>query len=119
MSGLGGTTLCGGLGGIELRGELVVDGELDRSGLSGGRYPEVALHFLVESRAEVGAVVGDDACAVGNPLQRAGLARHDEQLGVVGALNGESVWNVPFLFDVGHVEVNLITHIDALDVVGH
>src|SRR5262245_28982 len=55
------------------------------------RDPDVSLHLLVERRAEVGAVEGEDPDLLGRPGDSAGLARHHQELGVVRAGDREAV----------------------------
>src|SRR5512145_1967116 len=58
------------------------------------RHPDVALHLLVERRAEIGAVEWEDPHPRRHPRHRAGLARHHEQLGAVEAGDREAVRDV-------------------------
>src|SRR5262245_8739776 len=83
------------------------------------RHPDVTLHLLVQRRAEVGAVEGEDAGPFGQPQDRARLAGHHEQLGVVCAGYRKAMRHVPVLLQVGDVEVHRVAYLDALDVVGH
>src|SRR3989304_4414872 len=61
----------------------------------------VPLHLLMQRRTEVGAVHRIDAGLARDPLERAGLARHDEQLAILGAPDGEAVRHIPVLLEVG------------------
>src|SRR5512134_1363326 len=58
----------------------LVPGERDAAAPRGD--PDVALHLLVQRRAEVGAVERVDAHRLRHPHQRPRGARHDEELGV-------------------------------------
>ena len=73
----------------------------------------------MQCTAEVGAVECQDAYAIGNPFQRACFSGHNQQLCIVVAFDSETVWDIPFLFDVCYMEVNLIAHLNAFDVIGN
>src|SRR5512143_2489034 len=87
-------------------------------GRSRRRHADIALHLLVECRAEVRAVERIDAGAFGNPLQRARITRLEDQLGVGHTKHREPVQDVPVLLDVGDVEVDRVTDLYALEIVG-
>src|ERR1051325_4281462 len=71
----------------------------------------------MKRRAEIRAVERVYASVLGNPPDRAGLARLHDQLGVLVAEHREAVQDVPILFDVGDVEVDRVTLLNTLDVV--
>src|SRR5690348_13567229 len=81
----------------ELRCRLVAHLGDERHGRTNRRNPDVALHLLVQRRAEVGAVERVDADVVRYPAERARFSRGDDQLRVVVAEHRETVEDVPIL----------------------
>src|SRR5512145_41974 len=77
-------------------------------------HPDVALHLLMERRAEVSAVEREHADLRRHPHDRAGLARHHEQLGAVEAGEREAVRDVPVLLEIRDVEEHRVADLDAL-----
>src|SRR5574344_751581 len=71
----------------------------------------------MQSATEVGAIEWNNTNAVWNPLQCACFTRHYENLSIGIALYSKSVRNIPFLLQIGNMEINLIANLYTFDVV--
>src|SRR5665213_2475739 len=83
----------------------------------GCRHSDISLHFLMQRRAEVGAVEGINSRRLWYPLQRSGLARRECHARSSRTEDGEAMSDVPVLLDVGDVEVHCVTELDTFQVV--
>src|SRR6185437_11528039 len=81
------------------------------------RYPNVSLHFLVQRRAEIGAVERIDTSCLRHPSHRSGLAWRKSDTRRIGTEHCEAVRDVPVLFDVGDVEVHGVAELYAFQIV--
>src|SRR5690606_31389318 len=91
--------------------------ELNRYIAIGRRDPDVSGHFLVECRAKVGTVERIDTRLFWQPFQRLRFAWHNEYLRIAGTLDSETVWYVPILFQVCHMEIDFIADTHPFNII--
>src|SRR5690606_8451295 len=72
------------------------------------RHSDITRHFLMECRAEVGAIEGKYANLLRFPKKRSGLPWHDKQFRIRCSLDRKPMRHIPVLLHVSHVEVHLV-----------
>src|SRR6476620_9395579 len=82
------------------------------------RHAHVSLHLLVQRRAEISAVEGEDSNHCRNPLECARLTRGYYHPGRGCAHHTEAMHDVPVLLDVRDMEVHSVPELHALETVG-
>ena len=78
--------------------------KLKRHITTGWRHPQIALHLLVQRRTEIGTIERKDTCRSGlkaNVCVSPGIMSISA---LISVFDGKTVWHIPVLLQVGHME---------------